>query len=189
VIEKRKWDGTVSARWAAQLASRPPSVWSWRTVAGTIRERPRRGGLEVVAQEEFSIAGRGWWVLTAFLGADGRAERLKVDAATPVTAQPDPLLWFCDLDIDLQIDGSAVVVCDEDVLLRRAREMAYPQEVCCRARAALDDVTARYLAQRWPFDGSLAPLRPGTPPERSLTQHRFAARREGLAGGPPPWRR
>lgn len=163
VIEKRKWDGTVSARWAARLVSRPPSVWSWRTDVGTIRERPRLDGLEVVANEEVSLAGRGWWVLTAVLGPDRDIERMKVDAATPVTAGPDRLIWFCDLDIDLQIDGGALTLRDQDVMLRRAREMSYPQSVCRRAHAALDEVTECFVARRWPFDGALLELvkRPG----------------------------
>jgi len=155
VVEKRKWDGTVSARWAARVVSREASVWCWRTDIGTIRERPRLDALEVVTQEELSVAGQGWWVLTAFLDADGRIERMKVDAATPVTAETDRLLWFVDLDLDLQIEGSSVIVRDEDVLVRRAREMGYPPEVCGRARAALEDVAARWATRRWPFDAAL----------------------------------
>ena len=155
VVEKRKWDGTVSARWVSRLVSQQPSVWCWRTDIGTIRERPRLGALEVVTQEELSVAGQGWWVLTAFLDPDGRIERMKVDAATPVARETDRLLWFVDLDLDLQIEGSTVIVRDEDVLVRRAREMGYPPEVCRRARAALDDVAARWATRRWPFDGAL----------------------------------
>jgi len=134
VVEKRKWDGTVSARWVARLVAGPPTVCWWRTHVGTIRERPRLDAREVVTQEELSLAGRDWWVLTALLGADGRIERMKVDAATPVTSEPDALLWFYDLDLDLQIDGSTVIVRDADVLQRRAREMGHPDEVCRRAR-------------------------------------------------------
>jgi hypothetical protein len=158
VVEKRKGDGTVSARCVSRLVSRQGSVWCWRTDIGTIRERPRLGALDVVTQEELSVAGQGWWVLTAFLDTDGRIERMKADAATPVTAETDRLLSFIDLDLDLQIGGSTVIVRDEDVLVRRAREMGYPPEVCRRAHAALDDVAARWATRRWPFDGSLMQL-------------------------------
>ncbi len=104
VVEKRKWDGTVSARWVARLVAGPPTVWCWRTDVGRIRQRPRLDALEVT-QEELSLAGQDWWVLTALLGADGRIERMKADAAAPVTSEQDALLWFYDLDLDLQIDG------------------------------------------------------------------------------------
>ena len=59
---------------------------------------------------------------------------MKVDAATPVTSEPGALLRLYDLDLDLQIDGSTVIVRDADVLQRRAREMGHPDEVCRRAR-------------------------------------------------------
>jgi len=155
VVEKRKWDGTVSARSVSRLVSRQGSVWCWRTEIGTIRERPRLGALEVLTQDELSVAGQGWWVLTAFLDPDGGIERMKADAATPVAAETDRLLSFIDLDLDLQIEGSTVIVRDEDVMVRRAREMGYPPDVCRRARAALDDVAARWATHRWPFDGAL----------------------------------
>jgi hypothetical protein len=49
-IEKRKWDGTVSARWPAELLCDGERL-VWRTAAGTRRERPRRGRSEVVERE------------------------------------------------------------------------------------------------------------------------------------------
>jgi protein associated with RNAse G/E len=168
VVEKRKWDGTVAARWASRLVSRQPSLWCWRTDIGTIRERPRLDALEVVTQQELSVAGQGWWVLTAFLDADGRIERMKVDAATPVAAEADRLLWFVDLDLDLEIEGSTVIVRDEDVFVRRAREMGYPPEVCRRARAALEDVAARHRTGRSPFDGSLMHFGVGAGPRTTI---------------------
>ena len=60
VVEKRKRDRTVPARWVARLVAGPPTVWCWRTDVGTIRERPRLDAREVVTQEELSLAGRDW---------------------------------------------------------------------------------------------------------------------------------
>lgn len=155
LIEKRKWDGSVSARWKASIIERPPGPWCWFTARGTIRSHPRSGRVEVVGSGELALAGEDWWVLTAHIDGDGAIDRIKVDAATPVGTDLDGCLWFCDLDIDLLIGPSGIELCDEDDYTRNAATMGYPAGMRDRADRALADVTARHATRDWPFDGTL----------------------------------
>lgn len=163
-VEKRKWDGTVSARWAAVPIVAHPHASAWFTAAGTIREHPRLGTSDVVAHDEISVAGLDWWVVTASLDHDGRVSTIKADAATPIVRGPGEAISYCDLDLDLCIDGSTVRVLDEEDFVRNARTMGYPPEVHQLAHDALRDVLERYTARRWPFAGAPWGLRLGGAP-------------------------
>ncbi|WP_217914484.1 DUF402 domain-containing protein [Miltoncostaea marina] len=174
-VEKRKWDGSVSARWRAALLSAPPGPWLWRTPAGTRREHPRRGETETVAHDEVAAACDEWWVVTATLGPGGAVEGWTVDAALPVEAAGADVVAFVDLDLDLAVAGGRVRLEDEDDFHRRAREMGYPEEVCSGAWGGLRDAVRRHAAGEWPFDGTVAggsarpagPTPPAGPPPRS----------------------
>lgn len=160
-IEKRKWDGSVSARWPALLLSGPPAPWTWVAAAGTRRERPRRGGeVQVLQREERGVAlPGGWWVMTAVVAPDGSIERYEVDAATPVRPVADGTIGFIDLDLDLEApgDGSGdVVLQDADQFAARARSMGYPAAVRRGAWEGLRDAAERLRAGAWPFDGGAA---------------------------------
>lgn len=153
-VEKRKWDGTVSARTPAVLLAGGEAP-IWRVAPGARRERPRRGTAEPVRLEEVSVAGgAAWWIATARI-AGGRVLAYHVDAALPARLGADGVLRFCDLDLDLVADVSGVRVRDADVLARRAGEMGYPDAVVRGAWAGLADARHRLAAGAWPFDGSL----------------------------------
>lgn len=154
-VEKRKWDGTVSGRWDAELLSEPPGPWMWLARAGTARERPRRGELETLARDELCVAGDEWWVVTCVLAPGGRVERYEVDAAVPVRRNGPGGIAFIDLDLDLEVDAGGVSLEDEDDFRRRAREMGYPAEVRSGAWRGLRDAAARLRAGAWPFDGDV----------------------------------
>lgn len=153
-VEKRKWDGTVSGRWEAELLSEPPGPWTWLARAGTVRERPRRGETETLERDELCVAGGEWWVVTCVLAPDGGVERYEVDAAVPVRRSGSDEIAFIDLDLDLEVDGGGggVSLEDESDFRRRAQEMGYPPEVRSGAWRGLRDAAARLSAREWPFD-------------------------------------
>lgn len=155
LIEKRKRDGSVAARWEASVVDRPPGPWCWFTARDTVRAHPRSDRHEVVGSHERTLAGNDWWVLTAHIGDTGAIDWMKVDAAASVAAGPDGCVWFCDLDIDLIIGPAGIQLRDEGDFARNAITMGYPTGMRLRADQALADVTVRHATRHWPFDGSL----------------------------------
>ena len=87
IIEKRKWDGSVSARWTA-LFHRDGARLTWRTPVGTTRSHPRTGRQETTEHLEVSATCGDGWIATAVLDADGRlrATRLTRPRATRPSA-------------------------------------------------------------------------------------------------------
>jgi hypothetical protein len=155
VVEKRKWDGSVSARWPARLWREGPRI-HWFTPAGTRRPHLRRGEDEVTEHDEHTAsAGRGW-IATAVLGTGGAVSRYAVDATVGDEREVDGVLAFVDLDLDLEIGGGRVEVLDLAEFASRRREMGYPDAVMRAALRSLDEARALHEAGRWPFDGSLA---------------------------------
>lgn len=154
-VEKLKWSGAVSARWTAHLACAEPGCLCWITAQGELRERPARGVVEVVEHSELTVAGRGWWVVTATLGAGGIVQRYKVDAATPAAWAGPGRIRFVDLDLDLAFDAAdgEVRLLDEDVFARRAAALRYPRRVREGAVGGVVDARRRLEERRWPFDG------------------------------------
>lgn len=152
VVEKRKWDGSVSGRWSAELLREPPGPWTWIARAGTRRERPRRGETEILERDELGLAADEWWVVTAVLAPGGGVERYEVDAAVPVARSGRDAIFFIDLDLDLEMDAGGVSLEDEDDFRRRSEEMGYPPEVRRGAWRGLRDATERLRTRAWPFD-------------------------------------
>ncbi len=154
-VEKLKWSGAVSALWSARLACAEPGCLCWITAQGELRERPARGVVEVVEHSELTVAGKGWWVVTATLAADGGALRYKVDVATPVAWAGPGRVRFVDLDLDLAFHGTGgeVRLLDEDVFARRAAALRYPRRVREGAVGGVVDARRRVEERRWPFDG------------------------------------
>ena len=163
VIEKRKWDGSVSARWPALLARDGERI-TWITPAGTIRRRPRRGGDETTRRLEVSATRGGGWIATAIIDADGRLSHYHVDATRGGEAQRDGVLAFIDLDIDLRLGDGGPAVADLIEFAARRQEMAYPPGLLSQAVIALDDALNRHWRGEWPFDGSLVRLGAEDPP-------------------------
>jgi len=157
VIEKRKWDGSVSARWAA-LFARDGERMTWITPAGTIRRRPRRGGDDTTALLEVSATNGTGWIVTAVLDAEGRLSRYDVDATDGGEAERDGVLAFIDLDLDLRLTDVGPAVEDLIEFALRREEMGYPPGLLSRAVLALDDALTRHWHGAWPFDGSLVEL-------------------------------
>jgi hypothetical protein len=156
-IEKRKWDGSVAARWTARLLETEAGRLCWLAPAGTRRDRPRRGEVEVLASPEIGATEAGaWWVVTAHADGSGQRLRYKVDAATPLSRPSVDTLVFVDLDLDLQLDAGSEELQDAAQFARRAREMGYPAPVRDGAWRGLDEAVRRFRQGRWPFDGSLA---------------------------------
>jgi hypothetical protein len=154
LIEKRKWDGSVSARWVADLR-RDDGRIVFVTPPGTRRERPRRGGVEVTRCLEVSGSGGAGWIVTAVAGADGALVRYEVDATVGDEERRGDVFAFVDLDLDLEIAGGKARVEDLMDFAERRRTMGYPPGLLTHATAALDDALARWRRGAWPFDGSL----------------------------------
>jgi protein associated with RNAse G/E len=158
-VEKAKWDGSVSARWRAVLLPAQGAIQRWRTSAGTLVERPRRGDLERAGHDSVSVTAGTWWVVSAVLDGEGRPAAYEVDACTPVAPCRDGVLRFLDLDIDLELTDESAALLDQEEFRRHAVEMGYPDRVRRCALIGLRDALQRFCSRRWPFDGSLGDLR------------------------------
>jgi uncharacterized protein len=154
VIEKRKWDGSVSARWSA-LFWREGRRLTWLTPAGTERAHPRSGRPETTRHTEVSATCGAGWIVTALLDADGDLIRYEVDATAAGEVERDGILAFIDLDLDLQIGQGTAAVSDLLEFAERREEMGYPPGTLSGAVLALDDALGRSRRAEWPFDGSL----------------------------------
>jgi hypothetical protein len=166
VVEKRKWDGSVGARWPAELETLEGGRRLWVADAGTVRDRPRRGRTETLEHTEASAAEDGaWWVATAHVDGAGMPLRYAVDASTPPELG-DGTLAFVDLDLDLTLESGSEHLEDVDQFAERAARMGYPEAVCLGAWRGLRDAASRFRAGTWPFDGSLAEAAGGRAPTR-----------------------
>lgn len=172
-VEKRKWDGQVSGRWRALLVSCPPEPWVWHLPEGTCHERPWRDRRAPTNAPQVVVAVDEGWLLTLELDDAGAPVSAEADAMLPVREDPDGVVSFVDLDLDLEIDlrdGSAELK-DEDDFRRRCVQMGYPVPVQRAAWRGLGTIRRRLAAREWPFGpamdglvtGALAAAR-GTPP-------------------------
>ncbi|MGD9573427.1 MAG: hypothetical protein AB7V62_16230 [Thermoleophilia bacterium] len=155
VVEKRKWDGALSARWGA-VAWREGDAVHWWTAAGTPRSHPRRGEEETLAHDEHAVTTGAGWIATAVLGGDGRVLRYEVDATAGRETLDAGVLGFTDMDLDLIAEDGRVAVKDLAQFAARRDEMGYPEAVMRTAMHGLDAARALEAAGAWPFDGSLA---------------------------------
>jgi hypothetical protein len=154
IIEKRKWDGSVSARWTARF-TRDGARMTWRTPRGTERDHPRSGRREVTEHLEVSAACGEGWIATAVMDGDAELLRYEVDATAGDEVERDGVLAFIDLDIDLEIEGGTAVVSDLVQFAERREEMGYPPGLLSAVVVALDKALRRHRQGDWPFDGSL----------------------------------
>ena len=156
-VVKGKWDGTTSAVDTAVPLAAPGDISAWLVPAGSRRERPGSGAVEVVDSDELWVAVPGeWWVLCGYTDAVRSLNGYKVHAAAPFEAPPngDEILWV-DLDLDFEVTGDEVEIEDEAQFHDHARTMRYPDEVVRGAWSGISTIAARYTNGDWPFDGSM----------------------------------
>jgi hypothetical protein len=156
-VVKRKWDGTVSAVDAARPLAVPGDSSAWFVRAGSSRERPGAGAVEVVESDELWVAVPGeWWVLCGHMDTARRLNGYKVHAATPFEPPPsdDEIVWV-DLDLDFEVIGDEVALQDEAQFHDHARTMGYPDQVVRGAWSGISTIAARYTNGDWPFDGTM----------------------------------
>ena len=156
-VVKRKWDGTVSAVDTAHPLAVPGDSSAWFVLAGSRRERPGSGAIEVVGSDELWVAVPGeWWVLCGYTDAARSLNGYKVHAAAPFEAprSDDEILWV-DLDLDFEVIGDEVALQDEAQFHDHARTMGYPDQVVRGAWSGISTIAARYTNGDWPFDGSM----------------------------------
>ena len=153
---KRKWDGTVSAVDNAYRLTAPGDSAAWLVLAGSRRERPGSGAIEVVVSDELWVAVPGeWWVLCGRTDG-GSLSGYKVHAAAPFeTPDGDDELVWVDLDLDFEVTGEVVEIEDEAQFHDHAHTMGYPQEVVRGAWLGISTIAARYTNGDWPFDASI----------------------------------
>ena len=134
-VEKRKWDGSVSAVDTARPLAVPGGSSAWIVPAGSRRERPASG-----ATEDASRSFTGY----------------KVHASAPFETpeRDDEIVWI-DLDLDFEVTGDDVEIEDEAQFHDHARTMGYPDEVVRGAWSGISTIAARYTNGDWPFDGSM----------------------------------
>jgi hypothetical protein len=167
-VEKRKLDGSVSARHAAQLVRATRHSIAWLVPAGTRRERPLREHVEQVERKELWLAPRQrpWLVCARPSAAEGALD-VTVHAALPAETTPGGVAWI-DLDLDLLVEASgAIELRDVDVFVARAREFSYPDDVVATAWAGIGEATGRLVRASWPFDGTFSRLLASLEPVRA----------------------
>jgi protein associated with RNAse G/E len=154
-VEKHKWDGSLSAVSDAELLERTGGIVAWWTKAGSVRTKPARGEVEVVANDEIWLAVPGqWWVLCG-RSQDGIVDEWVLHAAAPFEVPAaDRVLWT-DLDLDFEVHGNEIALEDEVQFHEHARSMAYPDEVVRGAWSGISAIAPRYTTGEWPFDGWL----------------------------------
>jgi hypothetical protein len=155
VIEKRKWDGTISARSSGRLLDDLDGARCWLVPAGTAEERPGLRRVDHPEADTICVAAGAWWVVSVKLGPGSDIGPYRVDAALSPGRPYEGVLRWVDLDLDLILDGTDVELRDHADFRRRARTMAYPPEVREGAWAGIRDAVLRHGAGDWPFDGSL----------------------------------
>jgi len=155
-VEKLKWDRSLAAVEPADLVQATPEATVWRVVAGTERQRPRKGTVEVVGQDELWLAVEGeWWVLCAQMATGGGIEELVLHASAPFEPLTQGRIRWIDLDLDFEVRGDDLSLEDEAQFHDHARTMAYPDEVVRGAWSGISAIAARYTTGEWPFDGFL----------------------------------
>jgi hypothetical protein len=156
-VEKRKWDGTISAVDTARPLAVPGDISAWLVLAGSRRERPRNGVIESVETDELWIAVPGeWWVLCGYTDSNRSLNGYKVHAAAQFeTPTSDREIVWVDLDLDFEVVGDEVGLEDEAQFHEHARTMGYPDDVVRGAWSGISTIAARYTTGDWPFDGSM----------------------------------
>jgi hypothetical protein len=156
-VVKRKWDGTIAAIDTAYPLVVPGDRSAWFVLAGSRRERPASGAIEVVGCDELWVAAPGeWWVLCGRTDPARLLNGYKVHAACPFEAprRDDQILWV-DLDLDFDVTGDEVDIQDETQFHQHARSMGYPEEIVRGAWSGISTIAASYTNGSWPFDGSM----------------------------------
>ena len=99
--------------------------------AGSRRERPRTGTIDLVGAAEIWVAVPGeWWILCGYMDETRSLIGFKVHASAPFEApgSDDEITWV-DLDLDFEVSGNQLALLDEDEFHDHARTMAYPDHV------------------------------------------------------------
>ena len=156
-IEKRKWDGSVSAIEVGRRVDNVEGLVAWLVPAGSERQRPTAGRVEPVTSDEIWAAVPGeWWVLCGYASPSRQIEHFKVHAAAPFvrTQTAGEIVWI-DLDLDFEVTGDDVEIEDESEFHEHARTMGYPDYVVRGAWSAISWIATRYTTGGWPFDGTI----------------------------------
>jgi hypothetical protein len=156
-VVKRKWDGTVSAVTNGFPLAGPRHSVAWLVRAGSRKERPRTGSVELVAWDELWVAVPGeWWVLCGQLDAARSVTGYKVHAAAAFEAPAaDTEIVWVDLDLDFEVSADEAAIHDEAQFHQHAGAMGYPEHVVRGAWSGISTIAARYTNGDWPFDGSM----------------------------------
>jgi hypothetical protein len=156
-VVKGKWDGTISAVDIAVPLAVPGDISAWIVPAGSRRDRPGSGEIEVGSDELWVAVPGEWWVLCGYTDGSRSLNSYKVHAAAPFRKRrpgDDEILWV-DLDLDFVITGDGVEIDDEAQFHDHARTMGYPDEVVRGAWSGISTIAARYTNGDWPFNGSM----------------------------------
>lgn len=156
-VEKRKWDGTVSAVDTGSLLAVPGDLVAWLVRAGSRRQRPKSGATELIEHDELWLSVPGeCWALCGYTDAARSLTGYKAHASAPFEVQngEDEILWV-DLDLDFDITDDSLNLRDEAEFRDHAHMMGYPADVVQGAWSGIATVAARYTTEDWPFDGSL----------------------------------
>jgi hypothetical protein len=153
-VEKRKWDGTLSAVETALVVAEPTHMVSWFVPAGSARRRPARHAFERLDTDEIwaTVFGQ-WWVLCGKAAPDQPISSFVLHAAVPLSRPEPGLIRWIDLDLDFEVEGAHVALEDEEQFHRHAHAMAYPPDVIEGAWAGISQVAPHYTTGTWPFDG------------------------------------
>ena len=134
-VVKRKWDGTLSAVDTASRLAVPGDSWAWLVLAGSRRELPDAGTIEVLGSDEVWVAVPGqWWCSAGTRTPPAPLTGYEMHAAAPFEAprSDDEIVWI-DLDLDFEVTGDEVEI-DPHNLIVAARRLKGAAEHASRSQ-------------------------------------------------------
>lgn len=148
-----KYNGALRSEYEGYLVAEDEAVITVLTPPGTLDFSPKKGtwlpGPDGLLELYFK---QQWYNVWHICEQNSGWNQIYANIAMPATLQGNVLTWI-DLDLDLRVhlDGSLQLL-DEDEFVANSTRFAYPPSVIAQARAAVDELTACYHQQRFPFD-------------------------------------
>lgn len=152
-VISQKYNGTLRDESEGYLWAEDEATLTVITLPGTPYFSPKKQGWFTTEDGSIDLYFKDkWYNVWHVCEQNSGINRLYANITLPATFQNDVLTWV-DLDLDLRVhlDGSLELL-DEDEFVENSALFAYPPAVIAQARAAVDELTACYQQQRFPFN-------------------------------------
>jgi len=152
-IISRKYNGGLRDEYEAYLYSEDIEKFMLFVPPGTLSFSPKKAAWSAAPDGLLELYFKQkWYNVWHICEQNSQINHIYANIALPATFQANVLTWV-DLDLDLRVhlDGSLELL-DEDEFVENGARFAYPPSVIKEARAAVDELTACYQQQRFPFN-------------------------------------